>query len=460
MNWHFWNKTIYRKITMLLSTIMVVALCCGANLIDSKGITGGGEINHFIENVLILVIRIPYNILFSVLIAIGMVLFLIGWKWYEKKTRAGILLNNIATGYLATVFLGYGLTCVLVLRAFSWAVVYSFAVSVVLYAMLAVNIASKSKVDETDKTENRDAKDATKEATDNLAATDKSYKLAVASTVGALLITALLIGIFVHIYIFIHNESYREYKKDYELNSYSFLGGEPDYKDYVRLQFVNYFNQDGEHFTYEELVESIGNFNNDSGSWYALWYCINFVNDSSRPSYNAMNFRDYGYDDAPYKGYLNFVQNQLRVDGISPNEATYEELDAACKQVYEVYTQKTPVVVLGDDDGEIVIHINIPESGDTDAVEVTWENQGYYANVTDWYEVSAVGEGYSQGAEPVEELEDGKIYYTNVYYNFALPYIGSDMQSVQLDVEGGQLLNDKLSYREPIDIWVTPGSAN
>ncbi|MBE5954484.1 MAG: hypothetical protein E7257_10115 [Lachnospiraceae bacterium] len=454
------NKTIFRKIAMLLSGIMMAALWCGANLIDSKGITGGGEINHFIENILIMEIRIPYNILFCILIAVGMVLFLIGWKWYEKKHRAGVLLNNIATGYLATVFLGYGLTCVLVLRAFSWAVVYSFAVSVVLYSMLAVNIASRLKTVETDKTENRDAKEATKEATDNLAATDKSYKLAVASAVGALLITTLLIGIFVHIYIFIHNESYREYKKDYELNSYSFLGAEPDYKDYVRLQFVNYFNQDGEHFSYEELEESIDNFNSDSGSWYTLWYCISFVNDSRRPSYNIMNFRDYGYGDAPHKGYLNFVQNQLRADGINPNEATHEELDAACKQVYEVYTGKAPVVVLGDQDGEIVIHINIPENGDVDEVEVTWENQGYYVNVTNWYEVSAVGQGQSKDAEPVEVLEEGKIYYTNVYYNFAIPYVSSDMPTVQLDVTGGKLLNDKLSYREPVDIWVAPGNAN
>ncbi|MBQ9936583.1 MAG: hypothetical protein IJO70_12110 [Lachnospiraceae bacterium] len=460
MDWHFLNKTIFRKIAMLLSGIMVAALWCGANLIDSKGITGGGEINHFIENILIMEIRIPYNILFCILIAVGMVLFLIGWKWYEKKHRAGVLLNNIATGYLATVFLGYGLTCVLVLRAFSWAVVYSFAVSVVLYAMLAVNIASRLKTVETDKTENRDAKEATKEETDDLAVTDRSYNLAVVSTVVALLITALFVGIFIHIYNSINNESYREYKKDYELNSYAFLGGEPDYKDYVRLQFVNYFNQDGEHFTYEELEESIDNFYNDSGSWYALWYCISFVDDSRRPRYNAMNFRAYGYNDAPHKGYLNFVQNQLIADGINPAETTHEELDAACKQVYEVYTQKTPVIVLGDDDGEIVIHINIPESGDVDEVEVTWENQGYYAYVTYWYEVSAVGQGQSKDAEPVEVLEEGKIYYTNVYYNFAIPYVSSDMPTVQLDVTGGKLLNDKLSYREPVDIWVTPGSTN
>lgn len=475
MNWHFWNKTIFRKLAMLLSTIMVVALICGANLFDAKGLTSRQEINHFIEVRLIREITVPYNILFCVLIAVGMTLFLVGWKWYGKKIRAGILLNNIATGYLATVFLGYGLTTILAIKALSWEVVYSFVVSVVLYALLTVNIICRTQVEEASKSEKEDKAEGTDksekedkaeetdkfEKKDIVEKTDKELKCAVISAVVALIISIVVIGIFVNIYNFIYDASYKEYKKIYSDSDYGFIAAEPDYRDYVRLQFVNYFNQEDEYFTYEELEESIENYNNDSGSWYSLWYCINYLRDINRyNTTNQINFSGYGYDDEPQKGYLNFVINQLRAQGIYPNEATREELDAACKHVYEVYTNRESVVVLGDEEGEIVIHIDVPESGNVEQVEVTWENQGYYAFVSDWYEVSSVGQGESKDADPVQAFEEGKIYYTQVNYNFAIPYVSSDRQNVQIDVTGGQLLIDELNDREPIDIWIMPGNTN
>lgn len=447
MNWHFMNKTIYRKLVMLLAAIMGVVLSTKANLMGCQGLTERPEINYFIETQLLGEIKLPYNIFFGVLLVVGTALCLMGWKRYSNNHRDGVWLTNIATGYLATVFLGYGLTTTFLLKASSWEVVCAFVISVMLYILLGINLVYYKK--------NKD-----------VISEEKGLKRVVVSGVIAMAISVGGVAVFAHAYDYIYEASYKEFREYCSDEDYGFLQGELDYRDYVRLQFVNYFNQDGEHFTYDELKESIENYQSDSGSWYALWYCNGYVDRTVEYINNnrftfQINFNGYGYYDAPHKGFLNFVTNQLQVNGISPSKATYEQLDEACEYVYETYINKTPPVVLGDDEGEIVVHITIPEDGNVEQVQVTWENEGYYAFVSDWYQVSEVGQGYSKDAEPVQVLEKGKLYYTKVYYNFALPYVRSDIPAVQLDVIGGQLVNEgNLGVKEPIDIWVIPGSTN
>lgn len=445
MNWHFWNKTIFRKLEMFFSTIMAVTLFFKANLVDGKILTDYEEINYFIEYGLINEIKDLYNKFFLALIVIGMLLFLVGWKRYSSKHRDGIWLNNIATGYLATVFLGYGLLTVLLLKVLSVDVICAFFISAFLYVILIIDVLYYKK--------NKD-----------IMAEDKGLKRVIVSCVMAVAFCVGASVMFSAKYTDLYDTAYQEYKEHYINNDCAFLDGEFDYQDYILLQYVNYYNEDGKQFTIEELEEAINNFNDNSGSWYTLWYCIECI-DNIDQRYTALsnqiNYTDYGRSEEPHYGFYNHVKYKLRMDGILPWEASYEELEEACKYVYETHVNQVPRIELGDEEGEIIIGVNIPDSGNVDEVEMTWETEGYYAFTSDWYEVSEVGVANSKDAEPVQVLEEGKIYYTSIYYHFVIPYVGSDSQIVQLNVSGGTLLNsDDLNDEDPIDIWVMPGNAN
>ena len=442
MKWHFWSKTIFRKLVMFFSSFMGVVLLTKANLVEIKGVHKYPEVDFFVSEHFLGEIMPSYNLFYGGLILVGIGLVLLGWKRYGDRYRDGIWLNNIGTGYLATVFLGYGITNIILLHVISWDGVWAFVISGLLYVLFAKNVFHYTKhkrIFEDDR---------------------RIKKVAIVSIVAGT-ITACAIGAFAVGYSSTWKDKYEGFKREYAKNDYGFIDQEYEYEKYLRLQFVNYFNPEGKTFTYEELEKSIDNYNSGQGSWYTLWYCSEFVGLYGYDSETDINFSSYGYSKGAHYNFANFACDKLRTAGIEPSEATHEQIDEACKYVYDVYVNQEPVEIIGEAEGDIVINMELPDDGDVNDVVLTGDGKRYGAYALSWYEVSSIGQGAAKGAEPATVFENGKVYAVTVNVALVLPYFC--YEDAKVEITGTKYEKMEVSsYRDTVSItlWVIPGNDN
>lgn len=441
MKWHFWNKTIFRKLVMLFSGFMGAILLAKANLIEAKGIHEFQEINCFIDEYFIKEIKPAYNLFYGALILVGMGLVLFGWKRCGNRYRDGIWLNNIGTALLATAFMCYGITNMSLLHVVSWDGVCAFVISAIMYIIFVkdvINYTKNKKIYE----EDRNIK-----------------KVAIAGII-AVSVIACATGVFAVNYRKTWDDNYETFRAVYADKDYGFIGEEEEYENYLRLQYVNYFNPEGKTFTYEELKKSIDNYNSKEGSWYTLWYCCECMGENENDSAIDASFSSYGYGNNS-RNFMNFVNRKLKSSGIRPSEATFEQIDEACKYIYDVYVNQTPMEIIGDIKGDIVIDVAIPEDGDVNGVVVTGDGKRYGGNIPSWYEVSSIGQKSVSGADQATVLEAGKVYVATINVSLALPYFCHE--DAKVDITGIDYEKVEVSsYRDAISIaiWIIPGNNN
>ncbi|MBE5934157.1 MAG: hypothetical protein E7263_12150, partial [Lachnospiraceae bacterium] len=260
MKWHFWFKSLYRKLILFLSGIMGAVLLTGANLIDVRSIGKRPEINCFVEEYYLEAIKNPYSIFFSVLIIVGVALILVGRKRYDSRHRDGILVTNIGIGYLATTFVAYGITTLGYLKLMCWDVVVAFLLGGAFYGVMAKNILNYKK-------------------NDSVMEDDKHLDKAKVPVIVSAAISLVAVASFVVLSNNQWDKSYDSYKTRYWEDDYHLMDEKYADKRYFYVQFVNLFNSEEKKFTLEELNESIENFESDKGSWYTLWYFNEYLSD-------------------------------------------------------------------------------------------------------------------------------------------------------------------------------------
>lgn len=471
MKWHFKNKSIWGKLVIFFGTMFGVVLYSMSNLTGIKkdslneynaiAISSSDAEKCFLEEYFLKEIKTPYNSLFFVLCVVGVFIILCGWKRFKNRYSDGIVLYNAGVGLLSATMLGYGFTTIFLLKAFSWEVVPAFSVGALMLALFVKNIIHYSKNKRIIKDE--DEEDAKKNRIKKL------LRVGIPSII-ALGLSAFSIVTFSGTYSHIKKETMEEFWERYEDVSF-LLNDEINENDYIVVKYVNYFNSEGRTISYEVVEQEIKNYISEDNyhsikNCDNLWYCLEYFY-STNKKYNQTNVfssLDYEWQDT-YAVFVSKVKDKLLVDGLSSSEATHQQLDEACQYVYDMYVGQTPMIRLGDDEGELVVHIDIPESKNVDDIKVSWEGEGYRAYINDWYEMDNVGDWSINGLEPATTLEDGKIYYACVRMQLVLPYYASEESKLPLVSIDGVICEDvKTSVRGNdtvyADIWVIPGKDN
>ncbi len=443
MKWHFWFKTLFRKLILFLSAFMGVILLTKSNLIMPSCLEKRPEIKYFIEEYFVHIIKLPYNIFFCLLIAIGVAFVLVGKKRYDNRYRDGIWLTNIGIAYLATTFVAYGVTTLGYLKLVSWEVVVAFLLGVSCYAMLVKNLLNYKR--------NR-----------RILEEDTRLKLVKIPAIVGTALSIVIIVVFALIANRLWDESFDGYRSMYTKDEYHLMDEEYEDKRYLYVKFVNLFNPDEKTFTLEELNESIDNFKGDSGSWYTLWYFNQYLQELDDSYGMEVNFSSYGYSKKPSMNFANLVWKKLKQDGINPEEATYEQMDSASQYVYEIYINQTPLVVLGDDE-EICVDITIPHDGNVQDIEISCDSDSYYGYINEWLLVEKEGQEPDKDAQGVETLENGNVYYARVRIPFVLPYFICQDANIVVTVNGEKchkVYSDSYGDMTSVEIWVTLGGEN
>jgi len=438
MKWHLWSKNIYRRLVIFFTGIFGALLFTKSNLIGAKGIHKYPEINHLLEGEFLEEIRPFQNWFFGGLMIIGIALLVVGWKPYSNRRREGIWLNNIATGFLATVFLTYGITTLTVLKLMSYDAILAFVISGLLYVLFIKNVIHYSK-------------------NKKIFVQERSMKRVIVSVAIALILVALGTISFCKKYKNVYAEEYNEYKKEYSSRMYSLDAEDYDKENYIRLKFINYFNIDGENITIEELKQSVENYNNDSGSWYELWYCIDFLYELRYTGIEDINFTSYGWDEKPDVAYLSYVKIQLLINGAPGlGSASYEEIDQACQQVYEIYANQYPIELLGDDEGELVLNLDMADSKNIEDWSISCEDDYYYGRIGSCRQASSI-EDSGNGNDAVTELKNGELYKLTLYIDIPLPY--KTIEEPQVEINGIEYKKLSVSGKDDnirIDLWIIP----
>lgn len=464
MKWHFRNKTIIGKLVMFLSAMFGVVLFSMSNLTgiktDKYGVDNTIALCHgqaekfFIENYFLGEIKKAYNYMFAGFCIIGIAIILIGWKRYCDRYKDGLCLYNIGTALLSATLVGYGLTALLLLKIFSWEVVPAIVIGVLLLALLIKNLIHYRK-----------HKRILQEEVKN--------KRVIITGIIALVSSVVVVAAFVSAYSYIKGETVEEYRERYVDTRSDLLYEEGEHSGYILVNYINYFNPEGREFDYDTLKQEIESFTDETkdfslNGWDNLWYCLEYLHFPKESYGTANQFSSLGYGEkgAPY-AFVIHVENKLNVDGIAPEEATREQLDEACQYIYDIYASQTPLVHLGDDEGELVVNIDIPESGNVEDIKISWEGEGYCVYTHDWYLVEAVGDDpyHANDREAATTLKDGQLYFLRVRMKLALPYYASEEQEEPLvRIEGVKCEDMKTSVFQydtvTADIWVIPGQDN
>lgn len=416
MNWHNVNKYILRRIIFVTGVAMLIMLINKINFMGVEIVAKYGEVRVITERYFLEAITPSFSGFFSKLFLVFVVMLLLSWKGFGEYKRSGIWLYNGAIGVLFVWHIEYVLLSLLAIKVFSWYTVLA-GVMVIIYFMYFVgNVVYYTKHKE-------DMAEGSK------------ITISLACLVVAIIAIVMLSVNFLEKYKDLWNDT--EYKAISSMWRYDSdeLVDEITYEDYIKLQYANYYNPEGEYFTIEEFEEAVNNYNNDKGSWYALWYVLD--------SRGCEMFYDYDMDDNGWNCYVKYVTRELEAKGIDPETATYEELDEACKYVYDVFAAQTEKTCIGDDEGEIVIHVELPENNNPNDVVLTYKGEGYYAVINEWYKVDDKDESVLGRDDPVENFEEGCMYkalvyvYTRVSYAFI-----HTSEKVYIEYEGAEVASD------------------
>ena len=180
-----------------------------------------------------------------------------------------------------------------------------------------------------------------------------------------------------------------------------------NYNDYIALQYVNLFNDEGRVFTPEEIETAVYNLYYDTGSWYSIME-YNELYEKIEDKYDFSQYYNLeaieGKTDEDLYRYM--VQDKLAQDGIERpdlhNEDMKKKVDEACVFVHDILMTGKPLETIGESGDVITVNydsgINIGQNVSYDlsydyelthAIISQWERVPYVGS-NDWIEVSRV----------------------------------------------------------------------
>jgi len=233
---------------------------------------------------------------------------------------------------------------------------------------------------------------------------------------------------------------------------------------YITLKFVSLFNDRGRIYTPEEMDEAIYNLVYYGGNSYYCgdsWYPIVEFNKDLDAIEEKYDFSQYSYKDSVEPDYFVFnilVTRRLEClgqrGGDFYEEFDKEEVDAACKYVYDFLLTGKPIEEIGENGEEIAITIpNKISAGEEGHYDISTNYENAYATIVYWSKVDYAGskeaiEGYSSYDEEEFIFEKGCTYMAKINVYPELSYCFND--NMKVVVEG--LECDEISF-EYDDNW-------
>lgn len=431
MNWHNVNKYILRRVTLLVGVIMWLILINKVNFLGAKVVAKHGEIKVFTEEWFLADITVPFTNLFFRLFFVFFILMFISWKGFGEYKKSGIWLYNGAIGALAGVLVGYICTSLFAIRFFSWYAIVAGVVAVILIVYLVANICYYTR--------------HKGEIVGN-----EGIALPVACFAVSVITIVVMANSFDKRCEKVWNKTYNAICEQMEERGDGISDEEITYEDYMKLQYANLFNPKGEYFTIEEFEQAIENYHSGEGSWYALWYVWD--------SRSCANFWEYDYHDYIWHAYVKYVVRELEAKGIEPETATYEEIDVACRYVYEVQQSQVERTIIGEEKGEIVINLEIPENNNPEDIILTYAGEGYYAVINDWYEVEDENEKIHGREDAVTSFEPGCMYKARISIYPRISYLyANDYDDIYVEYTGAGVITEN-EYINPYDVYEASGT--
>lgn len=359
----------------------------------------------------VIIARVAWKMLLAASVLLILSYFFYAYRWTQTYEKRGLILYNIAIGTFATLLAVYMVSSILVTKVFRVLFVPLIILMMLLIALIFINrkFYRKNKEEFVNK---------------------KPFKW----FIPVLVLCAAWVAYCIVPSVKQLQETYKkeyafyiETQKD-RLTETCDYTGMADWEEnylYVRVWFVNHYNNDGEVYDMEEIAEATENLMAENGkSWYRLQqFYLSYKAICEEHKFDKY-VADYEKNNAGII-FTDSVEKRLRVLGIDIKEASKEEIDTACEYVYNIFAADEEVKTIEEVSFSLVEPV--PEEKPEFDVEVE-PDCGYGAEVRSWERVSHVG-----AKNPIECLsEDMAFEYDSVY--LAVVDVFHDVDSVIKDV--------------------------
>lgn len=377
-------------------------------------------------------------------------LLLVSYYYSYVHDKRGLILYNLALGTFAGLLIVYMAASMIVARMFMWVFIPLIIIAALLVILILVNTKFYRMNQDTDYDGS------------------KSFKafipilLLCAAWIGYCMVPAVKRLPDMHKDKFEYFVEYWEDKLRYSFGSLENMSENNNL--YIKVWFVNHFNDEGEEYKQEELAEAAQNFQTRNGdSWYRLQqFCDSYWVIDREHSFDKYDFEEY-YSATDGDGgiFLACVGRRLKNTGIEFEEAGKEDIDTACQYVYDIFNADEELKTITD----VSFALAEPVPGEKPEYDVTLAlDNGYAARIYKWARVSYVG-----SANPIESLtpendktfEDNSVYMAEVEVTHDVDYVIDEHNvNVELpgvnyksdDVRGGFEKGDVLVY-----VWFETG---
>lgn len=330
-------------------------------------------------------------------------LLIVSWYYSYVHDKRGLILYNIALGTFAGVLIVYMAASMIVARVFMWVFIPLIIITALLVILISVNRKFYQMNEDADYDES------------------KSLKWFIPMLVLCAAWIGYCIAPVAKKLPDLHKDKYDdyiEYQESRLLYAFGTLENisenmTEDKNLYIKVWFVNHFNDEGEEYNPEELAEAAQNLRTQNGkSWYRFQqFCDSYWAVEGEYSFDRYDFNEINtYADGNSGIFLSCVRRRLENTGIAFEEADEEDIDLACEYVQDIFVSDEELKTIADVSFEPVA----PVPGEEPEYDVTFElGNGYAAHVYKWARVSHVG-----SANPIEYLtpENGKKFEDNSVY--------------------------------------------
>lgn len=268
---------------------------------------------------------------------------------------------------------------------------------------------------------------------------------------------------------------YRDFRDVLKVDGENSINGYPH--AYITLQYVNLFNDRGRIYTPEEMDEAIYNlvyYGGDSHYSDKSWYPIVEFNEDLDAIEEKYDFSQYSYKNSVEPDYFVFgILVRRRLESLSQRgtgfyeEFDKEEVDAACKYVYDFLLTGKPIEEIGEDGEEIVITIpNKVDAGEAGYYDIDTNYENAYATIVYWSKVDngETTETFSSAEKEEFTFEEGCTYMAKINIYPEITYCFNE--NMKIVVEG--LECDEISFEYDENwaagpfysgfLWVTVGN--
>ncbi len=242
-----------------------------------------------------------------------------------------------------------------------------------------------------------------------------------------------------------------------------------NYNDYIGLQYVNLFNDEGRVFTPEEIETAVYNLYYGTGSWYSIME----YNDLYEKIEGKYDFSQY-YNPETIEGktdedlYRYMVQDKLAQDGIERpdlhDEDMKKKVDDACVFVRDILVTGKPLETVGESGDVITVTYDGGlEIGQNVSYTLSHDFDLTYAVISQWERVPYVGSNdwieFSRFTYDTQlSVKDNSVYKATIAVYPEVTYkLNTDIKVELKGLDYEKIEYDVSEYAIKMYVWIIVG---